>query len=223
MNRNSSKTGVFLLIFASLTMLLAACGSSTPAPVVSEPTSEPVSEPTSNPPTAAPTEIPPATEAPAESQGMSPENPLPLTGKVVTPEWEIEVLEVIRGEEAMSMLKQVSGSNKAHEEAGMEYALVRLRVKYVGTQDTGHVYGPIFRSLDSANEIYRSVSFIDVKVPEPELEADLAFGEETEGWVAIQAGKEATGLMLVVWPYISYENYTAVFSDATDKWYISLE
>ncbi len=77
--------------------------------------------------------------------------------------------------------------------------------------------------MGSANEIYESVSFVDVEVPEPALEADLAPGQETEGWVAIQVGKEETGIMLVVWPYISYENNTAVFNDSSDKWYIALE
>ena len=223
MNSDSSKTGVFLPILVIFTMLLASCGSSTPAPVVSEPTSEAVSEPTLNPPTAAPTETPSLTEAPVEPAGTSPENPLPLTEKVITPDWEIQVIEVVRGDDATAMLEQVSTFNKPHEDAGMEYVLVNLHAKYVGTEATGHVYGKIFRSMGSANEIYESVSFIDVEVPEPALEADLAPGEETEGWVAIQAGKDETGMMLVVWPYVSYENNTAVFNDSSDKWYIALE
>jgi hypothetical protein len=221
-NRVSNRMGKSFLSLALLTFLLASCANPTPAPVASEATAVPTSKPPTAAPTEAPTESAPATEAPAEPAGMSPENPLPRTEMVLTPDWEIQVLDVLRGEEAMTMLEQASTFNKAHEDAALEYVLVKLHAKYVGT-GMGHIYGKIFRSLDSANEIYDSVSFIDVEVPQPELEADLAPGEETEGWVAIQAQKDATGLMLVVWPYDSYENNTAVFSEAADKWYISLE
>jgi hypothetical protein len=220
MNRRSNKTGVFLLALALLMMLLVSCGGG-PATeaVVPEPTSEPVVEPTIPDPTA----VPPTEEMPVEPLGMSPENPLPLTETVITPDWEIQVVEVLRGDEAMTMLEQASSSNKPHEDPNMEYVLVNLHVKYVGTEDSAYIYEKIFRGMDSANEIYKSVSFIDVEVPEPALEADLAPGDETEGWVAIQAGKDETGVMLVVWPYVSYENNTAMFSEASDKWYVALE
>lgn len=223
MNRVSNRMGRFFLVFALFAFLLASCANPTPAPVASEPTTVPTSNLPATAPTEAPTEFAPATEAPSESAGMSPELPLARSETVITPDWEIQVLEVLRGEEAMTMLEQASSFNQPHEEEGMEYALVKLRVKNVAAEETRHVYGKIFRSLDSAAEIYDSVSFIDVEVPEPALEADLAPGEETEGWVAVQAQKDAAGLTLVVWPYDSYENNTALFSESADKWYVSLE
>ncbi|GEM_PF-2784402 len=223
----TNRAVVFLLGLVAL--LVMACGLPTPQPpapeaTVSEPVpSEPTTIPTSDSPTAAATGIPPTQAAPAEQPGSSPNNPISRTETLVTADWEIRVLEVLRGDEAMAMLKQTSAFNKAHKDSSMEYVLVKIRIKYVGTADTAYVYEKIFRGTDSTNEIYKSVSFIDVKIPDPALEADLPPGGETEGWVAIQAGKDESGTMLVVWPYTSYENNTAMFSDTTPKWYISLE
>lgn len=210
-------------MFFIVLLLAAGCGLPAQQPPASQaPAPEPTAIPTADSPTATATEVPPTQAATAEPPGGNPQNPVPLADTLVTPDWEIRVLEVLRGDEAMAMLKQVSAFNKAHEDSTMEYILVKVRVKYVGTADTAYVYEKIFRGTDSTNEIYKSVSFIDVKVPDPALKADLQPGGETEGWVVIQAGKEDAGAMLVVWPYVSYENNTAVFSEATPRWYISL-
>jgi hypothetical protein len=196
-----------LVMFLGILLLLTvACGGSVPETAMPEATSEPAEN---LPP--APTEVPATEEAPADGPlGSSPENPVPFAETLLTPDWEVQVLEVQR-------------SDKAHEDADMEYVFVNLRVKYVGTEASAHVYGKMFRGTGSANEIYKATSFIDVKAPDPELEADLPSGDETEGWVAIQVGKDEAGIMLVLWPYVTYENNTALFSEATPKWFLSLE
>jgi hypothetical protein len=195
-----------LVMFLGILLLLAAaCGGSTPDAAAPEATTE-----SDENPTAAPTAVPPTEEASVEPPGSSPANPVPFAETLVTSDWEVQVLEVQR-------------SDKAHEDADMEYVFVNLRVKYVGAEASAYVYGKMFRSIGSANEIYKAASFIDVKVPDPELEADLPSGGETEGWVAIQAGKDETDIILVLWPYVTYENNTAMFSEATPKWFLSLE
>ncbi|MCG2783636.1 MAG: DUF4352 domain-containing protein [Anaerolineae bacterium] len=223
----TNRAVVFLLGLVLLLVMacrLPAPQPPAPKPTISEPLpSEPTSVPASDSPTAAATEISPTQTAPAQEPGSNPNNPISRAETLVTIDWEIRVLEVLRGDEAMAMLKQVSAFNGQHEDSDMEYMLVNLGVKYVGAAETAYVYGKIFRSVGSANEIYKSVSFIDVEVPDPELEANLSPGGETEGWVAIQVGKNESGIMLVVWPYVSYENNTTIFSEATPKWYISLE
>lgn len=214
MNRPSTKP-VLLSLIVLLTLMLA-CGSSAPetqAPAV-ESTESPVEEAT---------EIPVTEEVPNEPLGSSPENPVPFDGILITPDWEVQVLEFLRGDAAIAKLDEASSFNAPHEDPNMEYALVNLRVKYIGTNASAYVYGKIFRSTDSTAEIYDEVSFIDVEAPTPELEADLAPSEETQGWVAIQIPKDATGILLVLWPYVSYENNTAIFSETTQKWYISLD
>lgn len=213
-------------VVVSLVLLMAvtmACGSSTPDATPSEPTQETVEQPAGDQPAEAATQVPATEEAPSAPAGSSSENPLSSTEKLVTPDWEVQVLDVLRGDEALTMLESVSSSNGPHEDPGMEYVLLRVYVKYIGGEESAYVYGKMFRSLDSAGEVYDAVSFIDVEVPAPELDADLPSGGETEGWVAVQASEDETGLMLVFWPYDSYDNGTAIFSDAAEKWYIALE
>jgi hypothetical protein len=205
--------GTLMLALSLFTLLFTSCTFLIPLPDESQPISESASEPASNPPA----------EAQTDSAGRSPQHPLPRTATVVTPDWQIQVLEVIRGEAAMQMLAQASVLNRAPDAVGMEYVLVKLHVKYVGTKATRHIYGRIFHSQDTANALYDRLSFRDVLVPEPKLEADLAPGQETEGWVALLAGKNATGLTLIIWPYASYENDVATFTVSTGQWYVSLE
>jgi hypothetical protein len=223
MRRYLSRTSIFLFLTLLLVLLISSCGGSANTPSISDTTPETASEPAvSNPTEPVATEVPPTETMPAEPSGMSPGSPLSITKPAITPDWEITVVEVLRGDEALAMLKQVSASNDAPDD-GMEYLLANVHVKYVGTNPSAYVYEKIFRGLGSANEMYKSLSFVKIEVPEPALDADLAPGEETEGWVAFQVGTGETGLMLVVWPYVSYENNTGVFSDSSDKWYIALE
>lgn len=217
MSRLSTKSLFSLIVL--FTLALACGGAPETAPVE---TDAPDVESTQHP-TEAATETP-ATEEPSnEPLGSTPENPVPLDGILTTPEWEVQVLEVLRGDEAEAKLDEASPFNRSHEDPNMEYMLVNLRVKYLGTNASAHVYGKIFRSIGSAGQIHDAVSFIDVEVPAPELEADLTPGGETTGWVAIQVGKDETDIKLVVWTYVSYENNAAIFSETTPKWYISLE
>jgi hypothetical protein len=196
----------FVMFLGIFLLLIIACGGSAPETAMPAATSEPAEN---MPP--APTQAPATEEAPAdEPLGSSPQNPVPFAETLLTPDWEVQVLDVQR-------------SDTAHEDADMEYMFVHLRVKYVGTQASAYVYGKMFRSMDSANEIYKATSFIDVTAPDPELEADLPSGGETEGWVAIQVRKDEAGILLVLWHYVSYENNTAMFSEATPKWFLSLE
>ena len=59
---------------------------------------------------------------------MSRSNPFPATELVSAPNWDIQVLEVKRGEEAW---KEIQAANDFNVEAakGMEYLLVKLHVK----------------------------------------------------------------------------------------------
>jgi hypothetical protein len=196
----------FVMFLGIFLLLITACGGSAPETAMPAAASEPAEN---MPP--APTQASATEEAPAdEPLGSSPQNPVPFGETLLTSDWEVQVLDVQR-------------SDTTHEDADMEYVFVHLHVKYVGTQASAYVYGKMFRSMDSTNEIYKATSFIDVTAPDPELEADLPSGGETEGWVAIQVRKEEADILLVLWPYVSYENNTAMFSEATPKWFLSPE
>lgn len=224
-----TRTIISLIVLLAVTV---ACGgasapqTSPPAPTEESVTEESIDSLTKEAVESAATESP--SPEPAEPLGSSPQSPVPLDGILVTPEWEVQALEMLSGDEALTKLEEVSSSNGPPEEADSEYAdleyvLLRLRVKYLGANESIYVYDRIFRTTIGDGEFYDWVSFLDVEAPAPELEADLTPGAETEGWIVVHAPKDGTAVLLVLWPYISYENNSAVYSEATTKWYISLE
>lgn len=66
--------------------------------------------------------------------GRSRSNPAPLGETVTSEDWQITVLEVVRGTEAWTMVQEANQFNDAPTE-GMEYVVVRMRVRYIGTAD----------------------------------------------------------------------------------------
>ena len=73
--------------------------------------------------TSKPTPIPP-TPTP-ERVGMSRSNPYPSSQVVHAPNWDVQVLEVVRGDEAWKALQAANQFNEPAPE-GMEYILVKL-------------------------------------------------------------------------------------------------
>ncbi len=184
------------MLLALSAVLVLACGSVSPEPATVEPADTALASPTEVPPTQ--TEAPTPTPQPA---GTSPENPLPFSETVVTAGWEITVLQFVRGEEALAMLKEASPFNKAHRDPSIEYALVKVRVKWSG-EGANRVDATFFSGMDSARVKYDRVKITEVSSPSPSISSfgQLAAGDEVEGWAVIQIGKDAGGAMLVVWP-----------------------
>ena len=89
----------------------------------SVPTSELVVEPTS-PPLEEPTNVPEPTDPPQPTAvptvGTSRSNPLTTADLIEAPNWDVEVLEVVRGEEAWSMLQAANQFNEPPAD-GMQY------------------------------------------------------------------------------------------------------
>lgn len=207
------------LMLPLLLVFVLACGSAVPEPAVEEPTvEEPAATETATQVEASPTptEAPTATPLPA---GTSPETPSAFSDIVVTAGWEITVLQYARGEEALAMLKQASPFNQAHTDPSMEYALVKVRVKWTG-EGSNRVDGTFFSGMDSAMVIYDRVRVTDVRAPSPSISSfdDLNPGDEVEGWAVIQIGKDAGGVLLVVWP----RDNGMILGEETIR-YISLE
>ena len=89
-------------------------------------------------PTLVPTNRPVSTNTPVASPpGMSRSNPFPATELASLPNWDVQVLEVIRGEEAWKVIQAANYDNVAAY-AGMEYLLIKLYVKstYVDSENT---------------------------------------------------------------------------------------
>jgi hypothetical protein len=120
----------------------------------------------------------------ATGAGSDASSPAAQNETVVAEDWEITLLEVARGEDALATLQAVSTINAAPE-AGLEYILVRARVRYIGTEDvTESVDSFNFTVVDSAGTAYDSPIVIG---PDPQLEASLYPGGQIEGWFAVTA------------------------------------
>jgi hypothetical protein len=202
------------LMLPLLLVFMLACGSTVPEPAVEEPPAAATATQAEVPPTQ--TEAPTPTPQPA---GTRPENPAAFSDTVITAGWEITVLQYARGEEALALLKQASAFNQAHPDPSMEYALVKVHVKWTG-EGSNRVDGTFFSGMDSAMVNYDRVRVTDARAPSPSISGfdDLATGDEVEGWAVIQIGKDAGGVLLVVWP----RDNGMILGEETIR-YISLE
>lgn len=172
----------------------------------SVPTSELVVEPTS-PPLEEPTNVPEPTDPPQPTAvptvGTSRSNPLTTADLIEAPNWDVEVLEVVRGEEAWSMLQAANQFNEPPAD-GMQYILVRLKVTSTYQDTESHSIGSSDFGLTGDRLIlYDSASVV---VPEPELNAELFTGGEAEGWIAFAAGQDETQLTLVVDELLNFDD-----------------
>lgn len=136
--------------------------------------------------------------------GRSRENPAPLGETVVTDDWEFTVLEVVRGNNALTMAQEANQFNDPPE-PGTEYVAVKVRVRNISLEDQPvDVSGGFFSLVDDSNVEYEPPSVVD---PEPALDIALYPGGEYEGWVILQAGEGNAGLVAVVSPLFSFEEY----------------
>ncbi|MCK4897186.1 MAG: hypothetical protein KAS38_00305 [Anaerolineales bacterium] len=144
--------------------------------------------------------------------GVDRSSPAPFGETVITEDWEVEVKEVMRGDEAWQMIQSASSYSDPPEE-GMEYVLVKVWVRNIGTSDSaGDMDGYSFKSTGSSNTLHDTPS---VFAPEPELDVDLFSGGVYEGWIALSAAEGETNLMAVFIPWADW--------DDTNRRFIALE
>jgi hypothetical protein len=127
--------------------------------------------------------------------------PAPLGDSIVTENWQINILEVVRGDAAWTM---VQGANQFNDPPadGMEYIAFRVYAKYIGTDDKAEkIDGSYFKTTGSANVVYDDPSVVE---PEPAFDATLYPGGEVEGWVVLQVAKGETGIIAIFEPLFSF-------------------
>ena len=118
----------------------------------------------------------------------------PMTEKIITDDWEINIIDVIRGEEAWQMVLEANQFNDPPQD-GFEYMVVKVHVHNISTDENPlSMDGMFFKSTGSAGALYDSPILVD---PEPQLGASLYPGGETEGWVILQAKIGETDMKLV--------------------------
>jgi len=139
-------------------------------------------------------------------------NPAPFGETIITEDWKVSLLEIIRGEEAWTMAQEANEFNDPPVE-GMEYIAVRVYAQYIGTKDSpAQIDGSYFKTTGSASVLYDLPSVVD---PEPAFDATLFPGGEVEGWVILQAAQEETDVIAVFEPLFSFSS--------ANKRFLSLE
>ena len=174
-----------------------------PADTASEPTAEiasPAEEPTDAP---EPTSVPEPTPTPQLEPGMSRSNPLTIADVIEAPNWTLEVLEAVRGDEAWGLLQTTNQFNEPPP-TGMQYVLVRLKATSTYADAESHLISQSDFGLTGDRLIL--YDYASVVVPEPELNAELFTGGETEGWLGFMAGADEGQLMLVIDELLSFDD-----------------
>jgi hypothetical protein len=183
---------LLILLLASL-----ACGTSTTAsPQPTESSQGQVQVEPSKTPEATNTPEPPATPTPAPI-GLSRNNPFPRTDLVSAPNWDVQVIEVKRGDEAWQNIQAANMFNEAAPE-GMEYMLVKIHAKSTYADSDEHSISGCDFDVTGDRLINYTCSMASVVEPDPQLEASLFSGGETEGWAAYLVAQGEGNLMLVV-------------------------
>lgn len=183
----------------------AALATNPPEPIVQEPavveqaTNTPEPSPTpapTNTPEPSPTPEPTATSTP-RPVGMTRNNPFPSMELIPAPHWDIQVLEMKRGEAAWADIQAANMFNDSAPE-GMEYILVKVHVKSTYADSEEHAIGPCDFSVTGDQFKLYTCSMGTVVSPEPKLDAKLYSGGEAEGWVPFRIAQGEGNLLLVV-------------------------
>jgi len=129
----------------------------------------------------------------ATDVGTAPSQPAPLNAKVVTNEWEVSVLDVIKGKTAIDMV--MANSYNLPPDDGMQYIVVKVYVRYRSTVDRPiGVDNYYFTDTDSTGTTY---DFTSVISPSPALDVSLFPGGEYAGYVVVQSSLNSSNLTLV--------------------------
>lgn len=109
------------------------------------------------------------------------------------------MLEVIRGEQAYTMLKEADEFNNPPPSEGMEYIAAKVRLRYIGTEDEAVSFEKLtdLATIGDKGDLYTAPTTYD---PQPELRVTLYPGGEYEGWISMLAGVGETGVKLIFDP-----------------------
>ena len=156
--------------------------------------------------------IGPTGPAASEEAGQARANPVPLGQVVSADQWDFQVLEVFRGDEAWDALLTASEWNDPPPD-GFEYVLVKIAAERTGDTEAESIGMSYFDITGSKAVLYEAPWLTN---PDPELNAELLPGGTTEGWLsfAVQEGEENLILVYDVWDWEDGPLYLALEEDA---------
>jgi hypothetical protein len=146
--------------------------------------------------------------------GKSKEAPAKVGETLVGKAWEVSVLEVLRGEEALSRIMEANQFNQAPE-AGKEYVAVRLHVRSLASgnpDELALVNGALLKITGEKGVIYEQPFAV---APDPILDASLFPGASFEGWEVLEVEEGEAGLVLIFEPLFSLSK--------ADRFFIALQ
>ena len=129
--------------------------------------------------------------------GIDPQAPAGVGEMTSGPTWQIEIIEVVRGPEALAAVLAASDFNDPAGE-GMEYLLLLVDVRNVGSADEPTAMTTFSFSLLDASGTELEMPFITI--PSPGIDVELFPGGRHRGWVAFEVPVGAAGLRLTVDP-----------------------
>ena len=128
------------------------------------------------------------------SLGTDLSQPAPLGQAATSESWQVTLLDVTRGEPAWQIVYETNQFNDPPP-AGMEYLLLKVRLRYIGTNDQGvSVTDSAFTLTNGDGAAYDRPVVVQ---PEPNLLARLFPGGETEGIIVLMAEAQRKNLALV--------------------------
>ena len=132
--------------------------------------------------------------------GTDRSDPAPMNVKVITEDWEVTVLEVVRGDEAWRMVKEASSNNEPPA-SGMEFIAIKSRVRSINSEDIPRLVfgnGGLYAITGSENVVYGDSPVM--YLPDPALACFVYPGGECEGWSVFEIGAGETGVILIFQP-----------------------
>ncbi|MFC1996734.1 hypothetical protein ACFLXI_03885 [Chloroflexota bacterium] len=138
-------------------------------------------------------EVPPELKAISPNElGIEIENPAKIGEKVIGEDWEVTILEAVRGQAALDIVMQMSDKNPPPED-GMEYIAFQARIRRISMEDIRQYRPNFFAYAPGAG--LQSSDFIweprGVNNRNPESFPWMAFyffpGLESEGWFVLTA------------------------------------
>lgn len=141
-------------------------------------------------------------EVTEDSIGYSRANPVPFaTSSVSLDNWDVRVVEMIRGHDAWQMIHAANAYNQPAAD-GWEYLLVRFVIANKGPEPEDRTIGLHV----TGNRLVTHFSFdAGVVSPSPRLDSSIPGGAQSEGWQAYRIRQDEGDLILIVDDIYNFE------------------
>ena len=131
--------------------------------------------------------------------GIKFENPAAAGEKVITQDWELTLVESIRGQEAETLLEKENPYYEAPE-AGTERFLMHMKLKYINLNDLPAWVGSSqFKALDDSGYTFQGNNVYPPRTEDWIGETVLP-GAELDGWVAVAGSQGADQVVVEFYP-----------------------